>query len=166
MSEYPNLNESQIDTTTQFFTKLSNLNNGNVTIQKIIDVCSESSNQSKPHAYLPWLDSLQTRNNLELTSEIDETTYNEYKTTTPEIHSLFSEIDTENTGTITFEKLKTYYLDSEQNRLDSEYIPYYPSQSFIELIKKEKNLTNESIITLNEMLSYENEYNITRYWPL
>ena len=165
MSEYPNLNESQITNTTQFFTKLSNLG-GDITIQKIIDVCLESSNQSKPHAYLPWLEYLQTRNNLELTSEIDETTYNEYKITTPEMNSLFSEIDTENTGTITFEKLKTYYLDREQNRLDSEYTPYYPSQNFIELIKMEKNLTNESIVTLNEMLSYENEYNITRYWPL
>jgi Ca2+-binding EF-hand superfamily protein len=166
ITDYPNLTQDQINSSTEFFQKIDTQSTGQVTIQQIIDACLQFSYQFRPTANLYWFTSLQNKNDLLDNSEITEALYDEYKTTFPELNALFSDIDTETTGTITFLQLKTYYINLEQSRLDAQYVPTYTSQDFINLIKTEKNLTDDSSITLQQMLSYENEFNITRCWPL
>ena len=75
----------------------------------------------------------------------------------------FSEIDTDQNNQITFQQLYDKYLDI-LSPLPIDH--YYPSKIFIDLIKSDNNLTNESSITLEQLLTYENQHNVTRYWPL
>ena len=172
MTSYTNLDQSQIDTTTSFFNKLDTNLSGIVSIQQIIDACYNDA-ASKVQLQIPqWLVNIS----LEYTPEsiITQQEYDakkEYNTipipgqvqtlSYPELTLDFSDIDTDNDGQITFQQL----YDKYTNLVPTPQL-FYTSQSFIDLIKTEYNLTNESTITLEQFLTYENDHNITRYWPI
>lgn len=161
MSSYTNLEQHLIDRSTTFFNKLDINSSGTITIQQIIDACVEDSIKSYGRYVPPWLITLSQDYASE--SIISKQDYIAKKTTTPDLFLEFSEIDIDNNDQITFKELYDKYL----NILSPPPIEYfYISKSFIELIKTEYNLTNESTITLQQLLTYENDHNITRYWPI
>lgn len=171
MSTFTNLDQSQIDTTTSFFNKLDTNSSGVVSIQQIIDACLENAVPVQKYTP-PWLTNLS----LEYTPESILTSDDYYAKkqynivpipgqiqtlSYPDLYLEFSEIDTDNNGQITFQQLYDKYM----SLLPTPQI-YYTSKGFIELIKTEYNLTNQSTITLEQLLTYENAHNITRYWPM
>lgn len=169
MSTYPNLVQSQIDTTTIFFNKLDTNSSGVVSIQQIIDECLQNFTQAQK--IIPsWLTNLSLEYTPEsiLTSD-DYYSKKQYNITQvpgqtlsyPDLYLDFSEIDTDNNGQITFQQLYDKYTS-----LLPEPQVFYISKGFIELIKSEYNLTDQSTITLEQLLTYENAHNITRYWPI
>lgn len=169
MSTYPNLTQLQIDTTTIFFNKLDTNSSGVVSIQQIIDECLQNFTQAQK--IVPsWLTNLSLEYTPEriLTSD-DYYSKKQYNIAQvpgqtlsyPDLYLDFSDIDTDNNGQITFQQLYDKYMS-----LIPEPQVFYISKAFIELIKSEYNLTDQSTITLEQLLTYENDHNITRYWPI
>jgi|Laugrespbdmm15dd_1035085.scaffolds.fasta_scaffold00484_2 hypothetical protein len=161
MSTYANLTQDLIDRTTAFFNTIDTNNTGSITIQQIIDSCIQDTINSYNRFVPPWLSQLSQ--DYTPTSIISKEDYNTKKETMPDLFLNFSEIDIDQNDEITFQQLYDKYLDL-LSPLPTEH--YYPSKIFIELIKSENNLTNESSITLEQLLTYENQNNVTRYWPL
>jgi Ca2+-binding EF-hand superfamily protein len=161
MSTYTNLTQDIIDRTTAFFNTIDVNGSGSITIQQIIDSCIQDTIKSYKRLIPPWLSQLSE--DYTPTSMISEQDYNTKRETTQDLFLNFSEIDTDQNNQITFQQLYDKYLDL-LSPLPIDH--YYPSKIFIELIKSDNNLTNESSITLEQLLSYENQHNVTRYWPL
>jgi len=161
MSTYTNLTQDIIDRTTAFFNTIDVNGSGSITIQQIIDSCIQDIIKSYNRLIPPWLSQLSQ--DYTPTSIISEEDYNTKKETTLDLFLNFSEIDTDQNNQITFQQLYDKYLDI-LSPLPIDH--YYPSKIFIDLIKSDNNLTNESSITLEQLLTYENQHNVTRYWPL
>lgn len=161
MSTYTNLTQDIIDRTTAFFNTIDVNGSGSITIQQIIDSCIQDTIKSYNRLIPPWLSQLSQ--DYTPTSIISEEDYNTKRETTLDLFLNFSEIDTDQNNQITFQQLYDKYLDI-LSPLPIDH--YYPSKIFIDLIKSDNNLTNESAITLEQLLTYENQHNVTRYWPL
>ena len=161
MTSYTNLTQYLIDITTTFFNNIDTNGSGTITIQQIIDSCVNDAMKTYNRRIPPWLSQLSE--DYTPTSTITKEDYYTKKETTPDLFLDFSDIDTDNNDQITFQQLYDKYLDL-LSPLPTDH--QYPSKIFIELIKVEHNLTNESSITLEQLLTYENSNNITRYWPL
>lgn len=161
MTSYTNLTQYLIDITTTFFNNIDTNGSGTITIQQIIDSCVNDVMKIYNRRIPPWLSQLSE--DYTPTSTITKEDYYTKKETTPDLFLDFSDIDTENNDQITFQQLYDKYLDL-LSPLPTDY--YYASKIFIEFIKVKHNLTNESAITLEQLLTYEDSNNITRYWPL
>lgn len=161
MSSYTNLEQHLIDRSTAFFNKLDVNKTGVVSIKQIIDVCIEDSIRCYGRYIPPWLTNLSQYYTPE--TIISKQDYDTKKSETPDLFLDFSQIDTDQNEEITFQQLYDKYLDVISPVPSN---PFYMSKSFIELIKTEYNLTDESTITLEQLLTFENDHNVTRYWPL
>jgi Ca2+-binding EF-hand superfamily protein len=153
---YPNLPEASIEITRQVFNKLDTNNTGSVTIQQILDALAM---QNKPATTkLPqWFNSFLSVYNLDETSQITQEDYTSYKIMFPELSKSFESIDTSNSGFITVNQISTIY---------SEIVPLEISFSvfWFQNIVSVENLTNETTLTIDKLLEYENKYNTTHCW--
>jgi len=153
---YPNLDETVVEITTQFFNKLDTNNTGNVSIQQILNGLAL---QNKPATTkLPqWFSSFVSFYNLDETSQITQEDYINYKIRFPELSTAFESIDTNNNGYITVNQISSLY---------SEIVPLQISNNVVwfENIVSVENLTNETTLTINQLLEYENQYNTTHFW--
>ena len=153
---YPNLPDTSIEITRQFFNKLDTNNTGNISIQQILNALAF---QNKPATTkLPqWFSSFVSVYNLDETSQITQEDYTNYKIRFPELSTPFESLDTNNNGYITINQISEIY---------SEIVPLQISLNvfWFENIVSVENLTNETILTINQLLEYENEYNTTHSW--
>ena len=153
---YTNLNEESIQITRQVFNKLDTNNTGYVSIQQILDALAM---QNKPATTkLPqWFNSFLSVYNLDETSQITAEDYTSYKIRFPELSNPFESIDTNNVGYITVNQISEIY---------SEIVPLQISLSvfWFQNIVSVENLTNETTLTIDQLLQYENEYNTTHFW--
>jgi Ca2+-binding EF-hand superfamily protein len=154
--------------TTQFFNTLSLNSNGKVKVKDIIKACVDYAetliviNPSIP-TVPNWINQLQMENGLISNSEVSKEKFLELNDSFSELNSSesrFSEIDEDNDGIITFEQLLEAY------RLPPHRIPQTSSGAmFLEMLKEKENLTDETEISLEEFLSFENKYPIMHSWP-
>jgi len=153
---YPNLPETVVEITTRFFNKLDTNNTGNVSIQQILNALAL---QNKPATTkLPmWFSSFVSFYNLDETSQITLEDYTNYKIRFPELSTAFESIDTNNNRYITINQISSLY---------SEIVPLQISLIvfWFENIVSVENLTNETTLTVNQLLEYENQYNTTHFW--
>ena len=162
------LNQTQIDRTTQFFNSLDSNSDGLISIQDIIDACynySLSIYHPLPPNWLTQLSNIYTPESIITKDEYNSkksppTTLEQYQSYCPELTLDFSQIDINNDNQITFQELYDKYMSLLQKPTT------YASEFFINTIKTKYNLTNESQITLTQLLEYETNHNIMRYWPI
>jgi Ca2+-binding EF-hand superfamily protein len=153
---YPNLDQTAVEITTQFFNKLDTNNTGNVSVQQILNGLAS---QNKPATTkLPlWFNSFLSVYNLDETSQITQEDYTNYKIRFPELSNTFESIDTNNNGYITVNQISSLY---------SEIVPLQISSNvfWFENIVSVENLTNETTLTIDQLLEYENQHNTTHFW--
>jgi Ca2+-binding EF-hand superfamily protein len=153
---YTNLSETSVEITRQVFNKLDTNNTGYISVQQILDALAL---QNKPATTKPpqWFSSFLSVYNLDETSQITQEDYTSYKIRFPELLNSFESIDANNVGYITVNQINTIY---------SEIVPLQISNSVIwfENIMSIENLTNQTTLTIDQLLEYENEYNTTHSW--
>ncbi len=164
---YPNLSEGQIENTTAFFNSLDQNNTGFVTIAAICARCDDHYNQlvvidETAEKYPSWIWTLQITNGYNMTSEITSEEYLDLGETFTELNATterFEEIDVDQDGIITFSELLEAY------KLPPVYIPQIsPTHYWIENLKEQEDLIDETNLTLSDLLFYENKYNTTHIW--
>jgi Ca2+-binding EF-hand superfamily protein len=164
MAEYPNLNQQQIDITTTFFTQVDTNNDGQVSIAEIKQACYNDA--AKSPSYVPATGSsplgpIKMIENIKDEAPFTESEYAELQQKYPELSSNFVDIDTDSDGIISLQELENHYLPKPV-QLPITYV----SEGWIENLKANENLEDASLLTLPQLLSYENQYNTMRYWPI
>lgn len=160
---YINLSEFSINVSTTFFNQLDTDHRGLISLQQIYDACFAVVADQIIY-YPPQNDFIPSIISMELLSEenpISQEQYETLQTKYSELNDNFNTIDTDNNGFILVSELFNHYKKEPQTGT-----PTPPSYDWLENLKKAENLTNESQITLEQLLTYENTYNTMRYWPI
>lgn len=160
---YPNLSEAVIERSTTFFNQLDTDNDGLIKIEDISQACDAftSKHPSYKPAKSPFVPSIFMAENLTLESPICSETYQSLQEKYPELCGSYNEIDTNSSGNIACCDLITFY-EPQPTVIESSSCSHY----WIEYIKEHENLTDTSTITLEQFLTFQNDYNFTRYFPL
>lgn len=160
---YPNLSEAIIEHSTTFFNQLDTDTNGLITIGDIARVCDEfaARHPSYKPAGSPFVPSIFMMENLNIENTLSQETYESLQIKYPELSDSFYQIDTNSTGNILCSELSTHY-EPQPTVIEATS----PSHYWIEHVKEHENLTDVSTITLEQFLTFQNDYNFTRYFPL
>lgn len=160
---YSNLSKAMVQRSTTFFSQIDTDSDGLVSLKEIHDACYAFAAQHPSYAppqpaFVP--DILTTENK---TSEdtFSQAEYEALQSSHPELTDSFALIDTNSTGSILGSDLVAHYEPQP------EVIPITATSHFwLEHIKEEENLTDESTITLEQFLTLQDNHNVTRYFPL
>jgi hypothetical protein len=160
---YPNLQESSIEHSTQFFSQIDTTNSGAVSLGQIKDACYSHAAQHLSYtpaepAFVPGI--------LFAEGKTAESTFNQVEYISLqekylELSDTFASIDTTQTGSVLGSQLLSHYQPQPKPNL-----PVPTSSFWLEHVKEHESLTDESTLTLDAFLTLENTYNFTRYWPL
>jgi hypothetical protein len=162
----PNLSEAIIAHSTTFFNQvdaLDGLNDELVSLQQIHDVCYAYAAQHPSYkpAESPFVPSILMTENKSAEDSFTQAEYEALQSSHPELTDSFALIDTNSTGSILGSALITYYQPQPQ------IIPVTATSHFwLEHIKEYENLTDASTITLEQFLTLQDTYNLTRYFPV
>jgi Ca2+-binding EF-hand superfamily protein len=159
---YPNLSEAMVQRSTTFFSQTDTNNDGLVSLKEINDVCYAHAAQHPSYAppQPPFVPTILTTENKTSEDTFSQAEYEALQVTYPSLTDAFNTIDTNSTGSILGSDLVAHYEPQP------EVIITAISQFWLEHIKEEENLTDESTITLEQFLTLQNTYNMTRYFPL
>jgi hypothetical protein len=159
---YPNLQASTIEHSTQFFSQLSGINES-VTLGQIKDACYShaAQNLSYTPAEPAFVSGILFAEGKTAESTFSQEEYISLQEKYPKLCDAFAAIDTNQSGSVLGSQLISHYQPQPTAN------PPVPTSSFwLEHVKEQEGLTDESTLTLDEFLTLENTYNFTRYWPL
>lgn len=164
------LSQSQIESTTLFFAQVDTTNSGKVTIGQFKLVCRDANLQQKlydPRTCVtqPWVYEMMYSKGLGINSSLSYNQLLEYTEDFPQLGSieeLYTQLKRDSeTEPILFNELCDYYkTEAEQIVVKSS------GESWFDTLKQNENLTDDTELTLSELLEYEEKYNTTRYWPI
>lgn len=158
---YPNLNPDEINRSTIFFNLVDTNNDGLISLQEIYDACYTDAVNTG--SYLPpgpnFIATIITLENFTNESSITQQQYENLQAIWPILSDAFSLIDTNNDGFITTTELQNHY--DQVSEFTNKPISYH----WLKTIKTAENLTDESQLTLEQFLHYQDMYNTIRYWP-
>lgn len=160
---YPNLPQHIIDHSTTFFTQVDTDNDGSVTLKQIDDVCLAYASQHPSYtpAASPFVPSILMSENKSYESTFTQAEYESLQSNYPALTDSFASIDTNSTGSLLGSDLVSYYQPQPQI-----IPPVSTAKYWIEHVKEQENLSDESNITLEQFLSLQNTYNFTRSFPV
>lgn len=159
---YNNLNENDITRSTAFFNQIDTDNNGLVTLKQIYDACyADAINNSSYLAPGPnFITTILSMENFTTESTISQEQYENLQKTWSIFTDNFNIINTNNDGFITTTELENHY--NQPTEFTNQPISYH----WLKTVKTAENLTDESQITLQDFLHYQDMYNTIRYWPI
>lgn len=153
-----------------FFNQLDTLNTGKVTIQQMILACKQANEQNQSFdprtSVVPNLiyELQQYAKLLTTQSIISLDDFLLYNNDFPELNAtseVFDMIDIDSDGYISFSELMNHYRTPPQ-----PIITLSSGEIWLENLKQNEMLTDNTELTLDNFLSYQEKYNTTRYWPI
>lgn len=160
---YSNLQESSIEHSTQFFSQIDITDSGIVTIGQIKGACY--SHAAQHLSYTPaepsFVPGILFAEGKTAESSLNQDEYISLQEKYPKLTDAFGAIDTTQVGSVLGSQLISHYEPQPKPNP-----PTSASLFWLEHVKEQEGLTEESTLTLDAFLTLENRYNSTRYWPL
>lgn len=164
------LTQSQIESTNLFFSQVDTTNSGKVTIRQLKLACSNSNSQENIYDHTTsltqsWVYELMYSKGLGVNSSLTYNELLEYTNDFPQLGSidqLYNQLkrDPQSEPILFNELCENFKTEPEKIIIKSS------GESWLDTLKENENLTDDSELTLVELLEFEEKYNTTRYWPI
>lgn len=163
------LSEEQIQLSTLFFSQVDTVNSGKVSILKFKEACNQTNSFNKTYdpttSIVPqWLYDLMYSKGINTNSLVSYEQFVEYSQEFQQlgsVDSLYNNLNLDKTQSIIFKELFTYFKTEPE-----EIVIKFSGEAWFDNLCLNENLTDDTELTLEQLLQFEEKYNTTRYWPI